>query len=105
MSVEDEIGEMIEAAISERVDGILKGVIAERFRSYDQRLKLLELMIHDGERGYVPFIGSRTRDAFEDALKINPGLSIFEISCKTGEGLEDWYNWVRERARDKEESQ
>ena len=53
----------------------------------------------------LPFVDCSVEKIREDALKINPGLSIFEISCETGEGLEDWYNWVRERARDKEESQ
>jgi hydrogenase nickel incorporation protein HypB len=53
----------------------------------------------------LPHVDCSVEKIREDALKINPGLSIFEISCKTGEGLEDWYNWVRERARDKEESQ
>ena len=53
----------------------------------------------------LPYVDCNVEKIKEDALKINPGLSIFEISCKTGEGLEDWYNWVRERARDKEESQ
>ncbi|MGD9032134.1 MAG: hydrogenase nickel incorporation protein HypB [Desulfobacteraceae bacterium] len=53
----------------------------------------------------LPYVDCSVEKIREDALKINPGLSIFEISCKTGEGLEDWYNWVRERARDKEESQ
>jgi hydrogenase nickel incorporation protein HypB len=53
----------------------------------------------------LPYVDCSVEKIREDALKINPGLSIFEISCKTGEGLENWYNWVRERARDKEESQ
>jgi hydrogenase nickel incorporation protein HypB len=29
-----------------------------------------------------------------NALQINPGLVIFETSCRTGEGLEDWINWI-----------
>ncbi len=31
----------------------------------------------------------------ENALSINAGLKIFEISCRTGEGLQAWYDWVR----------
>ncbi len=26
---------------------------------------------------------------------LNPGLRSFVVSCRTGEGLEDWYAWVR----------
>ncbi len=33
----------------------------------------------------------------KNALSINPGLVIFELSCRSGEGLEAWLNWVRER--------
>jgi hydrogenase nickel incorporation protein HypB len=41
---------------------------------------------------YVDFDVSKVR---EHALTINPDLTIFELSCKTGEGFEDWVNWLR----------
>ncbi len=28
------------------------------------------------------------------ALAINPHLRIFELSCRTGEGLEGWCEWL-----------
>ena len=28
-------------------------------------------------------------------------LDVFEISCRTGEGLKKWYDWLRQAARDK----
>ncbi len=31
----------------------------------------------------------------KNALQINGGLKIFEISCRTGDGLNEWYNWLR----------
>jgi hydrogenase nickel incorporation protein HypB len=37
----------------------------------------------------------------KDSLNINPELAIFQVSCKTGEGLEDWYRWLRERVKEK----
>ena len=37
----------------------------------------------------------------KDALSINPHLKIFEISCQTGEGLDDWFDWLREQVRKK----
>jgi hydrogenase nickel incorporation protein HypB len=52
----------------------------------------------------LPHVDCSVEKIREDALKINPDLAIFEISCKTGEGLEGWYNWIRERAKDKEAS-
>lgn len=52
----------------------------------------------------LPHVDCSVEKIKEDALKINPDLDIFEISCKTGEGLEGWYSWIRERAKDKEAS-
>ncbi|MCJ7620409.1 MAG: hydrogenase nickel incorporation protein HypB, partial [Anaerolineae bacterium] len=31
----------------------------------------------------------------ERALKINPHLTIFRVSCRTGEGLDQWTEWLR----------
>ncbi len=31
----------------------------------------------------------------ERALKINPDLKIFQVSCRTGEGMEKWTGWLR----------
>jgi hydrogenase nickel incorporation protein HypB len=31
----------------------------------------------------------------ENALSINADLEIFEVSCRTGDGLNDWYGWLR----------
>jgi len=31
----------------------------------------------------------------ERALKINPHLTIFRVSCRTGEGLDQWTDWLR----------
>ncbi len=30
-----------------------------------------------------------------NARQINADLKIFEVSCRTGEGLESWYEWLR----------
>ena len=53
----------------------------------------------------LPYVDCSVEKIEEDALKINPDLAIFQISCKTGEGLKDWYNWVQERVKDREASQ
>ncbi len=40
---------------------------------------------------YVDFDMKKVR---ENALAINPKLEIIELSCKTGEGLEQWIDWI-----------
>jgi hydrogenase nickel incorporation protein HypB len=37
-------------------------------------------------------------DYFRRGVEVlNPGLAFFPLSCKTGEGLEAWLNWLREQ--------
>lgn len=36
-----------------------------------------------------------------DAKAINPDLAVFKVSAKTGEGMDDWLGWLRERAAEK----
>lgn len=31
----------------------------------------------------------------ENAHSINADLKVFKVSCRTGEGLEAWYDWIR----------
>jgi hydrogenase nickel incorporation protein HypB len=30
----------------------------------------------------------------KDALSLNPKIKIFEVSCKTGQGIDEWTNWL-----------
>ncbi|SCY91515.1 hydrogenase nickel incorporation protein HypB [Desulfoluna spongiiphila] len=39
------------------------------------------------------------RKRFEEGLrKVNPGCALFDISCRTGEGLDAWTAWLKEQA-------
>jgi hydrogenase nickel incorporation protein HypB len=40
---------------------------------------------------YVDFDADKCK-AF--ARRINPGITIFDVSSKTGEGMDSWYNWI-----------
>jgi hydrogenase nickel incorporation protein HypB len=37
----------------------------------------------------------------ERALQINANLEIFEVSCRTGEGLDPWFDWLGRQVRDR----
>src|SRR5262245_29240356 len=43
---------------------------------------------------YVPFDPDRFRDAVR---QVNPALRVFPVSALRGEGLAEWYAWVREQ--------
>ncbi|WP_395539659.1 hydrogenase nickel incorporation protein HypB [Neotabrizicola sp. sgz301269] len=41
-------------------------------------------------------------DAYEaNLLRVNPGLTIFRLSARTGEGMEAWLDWLRGQLADK----
>jgi len=42
----------------------------------------------------LPYIEFDIQKARENALNINPNLTIFEISAKTGEGMDAWLKWL-----------
>lgn len=49
----------------------------------------------------LPYVDCSTQRIREEALKINPELIIFEISCKTGEGLGPWCDWLKGEVKTK----
>jgi hydrogenase nickel incorporation protein HypB len=49
----------------------------------------------------LPYVDCSIERIEEEAKKINPDLTIFRISCKTDEGLNDWYSWLREQVKNK----
>jgi len=44
-----------------------------------------------------PYIPAKVSVLRENALKINPDLAVFEVSCLTGQGLDGWLSWIREQ--------
>lgn len=49
---------------------------------------------------YVDFNVARARDF---ATRLNKDLAVFEVSCRTGQGLEGWYDWLRKMRKWKKE--
>ena len=37
--------------------------------------------------------------AKSDARKLNKAIEIFPVSAKTGEGMADWYDWLKEKTK------
>jgi len=48
----------------------------------------------------LPYVDCSLEKIVEDSLRINPDLTIFQVSCKTGDGLEEWYDWLRDRVKE-----
>jgi hydrogenase nickel incorporation protein HypB len=43
----------------------------------------------------APYTDSNPDVIEENALRIRPDLTVFKTSSKTGEGLEQWIDWLR----------
>jgi hydrogenase nickel incorporation protein HypB len=49
----------------------------------------------------LPYTNCKINNIKKAALKLNPKIKIFEVSCRTGEGLENWYKWIRQQTKKK----
>jgi len=45
---------------------------------------------------YVPFDVEKAKDY---ARQVNPHLKFFEVSATTGEGMEQWYQWLTSKIK------
>ncbi len=36
----------------------------------------------------------------ERVKKLNPNIKVISISARTGEGIDDWVNWIRNEVKD-----
>jgi hydrogenase nickel incorporation protein HypB len=43
----------------------------------------------------LPYTNADIGKMRKDSLSLNPQLKIFEVSCKTGEGISGWTNWLQ----------
>ncbi|SLM29851.1 Hydrogenase accessory protein HypB [Desulfamplus magnetovallimortis] len=48
-----------------------------------------------------PYLPPPSAELKPNAMSINPALKIFELSCTNGDGLSDWYEWVKMNIRKK----
>jgi len=46
----------------------------------------------------LPYVNIDVQKLKDYALKVNPNLQFFEVSATTGEGMEAWYQWLKENS-------
>jgi len=47
----------------------------------------------------LPYLDCDVDKIKADSKKLNPHQTIFEISCRTGQGLENWCDWLMNRVK------
>jgi len=45
----------------------------------------------------IPYVNCNLTTLRDNALKINPALKVFEVSCFTGAGIPEWCNWLKKK--------
>jgi hydrogenase nickel incorporation protein HypB len=52
----------------------------------------------------LPYIDCDVARIREQARQLNAKQQIFEISCRTGEGLPAWFSWLEEKVKEKKQT-
>lgn len=47
----------------------------------------------------LPYVDCNVEEIRDISLRINPNLEIFEISCRTGEGIDRWADWLLKQTK------
>lgn len=47
----------------------------------------------------LPYVNFNVEKAKEYALRVNPNMEFFEVSATTGEGMSEWYNWLKKQKK------
>jgi len=47
----------------------------------------------------LPYLNCNLELLRSNALQINPGLKVFETSCRTGAGIDAWCSWLMEQSQ------
>ena len=65
---------------------------------YPQLFRLAKALILN-KTDLLPYVDFDVESAARGACTLNPDLAMFQISCRDGHGLENWYAWLREAVR------
>jgi hydrogenase nickel incorporation protein HypB len=60
---------------------------------YPQMFAISQVMVVN-KIDLLPYVDYSLEKVRRQALSINPNLRIFEVSCRTGEGLDAWCEWL-----------
>ena len=67
---------------------------------YPQMFRVSDVMLIN-KVDLLPHLRFDVEECKEYARSIHPGIRIFEISCYSGDGLDQWYDWLREQVAKK----
>ena len=82
-----DLGEDLRAVVVSTTEG------DDKPAKYPQMFAASQVMIVN-KLDLLPYVDYDVAKVKRQALAINPHLQIFELSCRTGEGLDTWCEWL-----------
>ncbi len=86
------LGEDLRAMVYSVVEG------AEKPKKYPLMFHEVEVVLLN-KIDLLPYAGVEIDELKRNVLEVNPTAKIFPISCKTGDGVEEWVNWFKNRVQ------
>jgi len=86
------LGEDLRAMVYSVVEG------AEKPKKYPLMFHEVEVVLLN-KIDLLPYAGVEIDELKKNVLEVNPTAKIFPISCRTGDGLDEWINWFRNRVK------
>jgi hydrogenase nickel incorporation protein HypB len=85
---EFELGEDLKIMVFSTVEG------AEKPKKYPLKFHEAEAVILN-KIDLLPYSGVSLDELMRNVREVNPWAPIFPVSCRTGEGVTDWVDWLR----------
>lgn len=85
-----DLGEQARVVITSVTEG------AEKPRKYPQMFRAADLVLLN-KIDLLPYVRFDIEDFLDGARRANPGVEVLQLSATTGDGVADWYGWLRVR--------
>lgn len=85
-----DLGEQARVVITSVTEG------AEKPRKYPQMFRAADLVLLN-KIDLLPYVNFDVADFLDGARRANPGVEVLQLSATTGDGIADWYGWLRAR--------
>jgi len=89
------LGEDIKVVVASTTEG------DDKPAKYPQMFAASQVMVIN-KIDLLPYVDYDVQRVRQFALKVNPSLKIFELSCRTGEGMDAWCEWLQVFARQRD---
>ncbi len=92
-----DLGEKCKVAILSVTEGEDKPI------KYPHMFRAAEVMILN-KIDLLPYLNFKVDDCIDYARKVNPNIKIFQLSATTGEGMNNWYDWLQQQIQKKSDN-